>query len=153
MGDTVGCRGAPSGRRNTAGSWGAAGGRVGRAGMFGEGQSGWWSIGLWEVAPRIGVHQITHHRHSQRGRGSTRFYSAQAVYASSLFVHFRSSGPFLKLGKFSQSRCDCGVTLDWFFHFVFVFLAGFVARGCWTWVMVSLAVVCTGSFLFFSSSV
>ena len=96
----------------------------------------WWSIGLSKVTPWIGVHWITHHRHSQQGRGGTQFYSASSVRR--FIVHFRSSDPFLKLGKFGQLRCDCGVMLDWFlhvvFHFVlflfFVFLAGFVARGC-----------------------
>lgn len=29
--------------------------------------------GALEVTPRIGVHRNTHHRHSQRGRGSTQF--------------------------------------------------------------------------------
>jgi len=129
----VGCRGDPSSRRNTAGSWGVAGGRVGRAWMFGEGHGmveyrkslvksasevvhrgriGSRPLrahrkssieGASEVAPRIGVQRITHHRHSQRGRGGTRFHSALTVCASSLFVRFTRYRSALKHGKFGAA--------------------------------------------------
>ena len=64
----LGCRGAPSSRQNTAGSWRAAGREVGRARMSREGQLEWWSIAT-EVAhwERIGSHLSRAHRKSHLG--------------------------------------------------------------------------------------
>src|SRR5258706_9605032 len=60
-----------------AGSLRAAGMQVGRTGEPIGRVSHWKSSveDALEVAPRIGVHRNTHRSYSQRGRGSTRFYS------------------------------------------------------------------------------
>ena len=45
-----------------------------------------------EVAPRIGVHRNTHHRHYQRGRDGTQSTRPLAVCASSSFIRFPRVG-------------------------------------------------------------
>jgi len=129
MGDTVGCRGALSGRRNTAGSWRAVGRQVGTARMFGEGQSEWWSVRLLEVAPRIGLRRITHHRHSQRGRGSTRLYSAFIRLWRCAQVHYsfvlRGTGPPSSLASSaSRAAIEGSRWIGSFFRFVSFSLLG-----------------------------
>jgi len=126
MKDTVGCRGDPSGRRNTAGSWER---RVDRLGELGCSERGteWWSMGKSPVEGAV-KSLVESAEVVRRGRIGSRTsdrcastYSPSALSARQgqhtvlfgtgsvrrfIIRSFLASSPFLKLGKFGQSHCD-----------------------------------------------